>query len=444
MRVELKVPEFGESVTEVQIARWKFAKGDQVKRDQELVELETDKATMELAAPSAGQIVEIRKSAGEIASVGEVIALIDDAITGSANDGQKNGEAAQSAQGATPALPAAAASTAATGEVAHTEIAGGAKPSNGPVHLTPSARRALQEHGLQPNQVPASEGRLRGEDVMRYVAEQQQSVAAAPAPAAPRPQTPAPQASAPKPTPAPAKAPAARDSEGDEIVPMSLIRRKIAERLVQAQKQAALLTTFNEVDMSSVMELRTRHGDKFKERYGIKLGFMSFFVRATIEALQEIRELNAEIRDQNIVYHKHSHIGIAIGSPRGLVVPILRKAETLSVAQIEQAIGDFAKRAGDGKLLPDELQGGTFTISNGGVFGSLLSTPIVNPPQSGVLGMHTIQERPIAKNGEVVIRPMMYLALTYDHRIVDGREAVTFLKRIKDSIEDPARLLLNV
>jgi len=440
MRVELKVPEFGESVTEVQIARWRRRQGDQVKRDEELVELETDKATMELAAPAGGVVVEIRKSAGEIASVGEVIALIDDAVTASPAEAPKNGEpsAAAAPQASAPA-PAPS-----TPERTHTEIANNARPSNGPVHLTPSARRALQEHGLQPNQVPTNEGRLRGEDVMRYVAEQQQSAVAAPAPAIAQPAVAKTAAPAAPPSSA-AKAPPARpDDSGDEVVPMSLIRRKIAERLVSAQKTAALLTTFNEVDMSAVMELRQRHGERFKERYGIKLGFMSFFVRATIEALQEIRELNAEIRDNNIVYRKHCHVGIAIGSPRGLVVPILRKAEQLTVAQIEQAIGDFAKRATDGKLLPDELQGGTFTISNGGVFGSLLSTPIVNPPQSGVLGMHSIQERPIAIKGQVVIRPMMYLALTYDHRIVDGREAVTFLKRIKESIEDPARLLLNV
>jgi 2-oxoglutarate dehydrogenase E2 component (dihydrolipoamide succinyltransferase) len=435
MRVELKVPEFGESVTEVQIARWRRRQGDQVKRDEEIVELETDKATMELAAPAGGVVVEIRKSAGEIASVGEVIALIDDAVTATPADAPKNGEpSATAAPQASDSAPAATPAPAS----APAESASPARPSNGPVHLTPSARRALQEHGLQASQVPATEGRLRGEDVMRYVAEQQQSAAAAPSPTIAPPAKPAPAAPA-------AKAPPARpDDEGDEVVPMTLIRRKIAERLVSAQKTAALLTTFNEVDMSAVMELRQRHGERFKERYGIKLGFMSFFVRATIEALQEIRELNAEIRDNNIVYRKHCHIGIAIGSPRGLVVPILRKAEQLSVAQIEQAIGDFAKRATDGKLLPDELQGGTFTISNGGVFGSLLSTPIVNPPQSGVLGMHSIQERPVAIKGQVVIRPMMYLALTYDHRIVDGREAVTFLKRIKESIEDPARLLLNV
>lgn len=435
MRVELKVPEFGESVTEVQIARWRRRQGDQVQRDEELVELETDKATMELAAPAGGVVVEIRKSAGEIASVGEVIALIDDAVTATTPEAPKAGEPSVAAPAPAPSAPAPASPAA---PPAPAPQAPAARPSNGPVHLTPSARRALQEHGLHPNQVPTAEGRLRGEDVVRFVAEQQKSAATGGAASAPPP------AASPAKPAAPAVSAPAKSDEGDEIVPMSLIRRKIAERLVSAQKTAALLTTFNEVDMSAVMELRQRHGDRFKERYGIKLGFMSFFVRATIEALQEIRELNAEIRDNHIVYRKHCHVGIAIGSPRGLVVPILRKAELMSVSQIEQAIGDFAKRANDGKLLPDELQGGTFTISNGGVFGSLLSTPIVNPPQSGVLGMHSIQERPVARNGQVVIRPMMYLALTYDHRIVDGREAVTFLKRIKESIEDPARLLLNV
>jgi 2-oxoglutarate dehydrogenase E2 component (dihydrolipoamide succinyltransferase) len=231
----------------------------------------------------------------------------------------------------------------------------------------------------------------------------------------------------------------------DEVVkPMSLIRRRIAERLVSAQQTAALLTTFNEVDMSAVMDLRKRVGEGFLKRHGVKLGFMSFFVRATVDALTMIPELNAEIRGTDIVYRRACHVGIAIGSPRGLVVPILRHAEQLSFAGIEANIADFAKRASEGKLLPDELQGGTFTISNGGVYGSLLSTPIVNPPQSGVLGMHSIEERPVARQGQVVIRPMMYVALTYDHRIVDGREAVTFLKHIKDLVEDPSRMLLEV
>jgi 2-oxoglutarate dehydrogenase E2 component (dihydrolipoamide succinyltransferase) len=422
MKIELKVPEFGESVQEVHIAKWLRREGDRVQRDEDLVELETDKATMELAAPNAGVIVQIVKPAGQIAKIGEVIAYIDDAAVPAA-------PAAPEAPAATAVQPTSPSAPDATSRPAPRA----AEPVNGGnVHATPAARRELRLHGLQPEQVSGGAKRVERQDVLRYVSEQ----AAAPAPQLP---------SAPPPQQQPiSRAPAKPSSDETEVVPMTLIRRKIAERLVQAQQQAALLTTFNEVDMTAVMELRKRFVDSFKERHGVKLGFMSFFVKATIEALQEFPELNAQIRGTDIVYNKHNHIGVAIGSERGLVVPVLRRAEELSFAQIEQAIGDFAKRAGEGKLLPDELQGGTFTISNGGVYGSLMSTPIVNPPQSGVLGMHSIQERPVARNGQVVIRPMMYLALTYDHRIVDGREAVSFLKRIKDVIEDPTRLMLEV
>ncbi|RMG42507.1 MAG: 2-oxoglutarate dehydrogenase complex dihydrolipoyllysine-residue succinyltransferase, partial [Acidobacteria bacterium] len=297
-------------------------------------------------------------------------------------------------------------------------------PSDGAEpRVMPAAQRLLHEHGLRPDQVQPTGpgGRVLKEDVLRAAG------AAASAP----PETP----------PAPAVRPAGRS---EEVVPMSRLRKRIAERLVEAQRQAALLTTFNEIDMSEVIELRRRYRDAFLERYGVKLGFMSFFVKAAIDALRLIPQLNAEIRDGSIVYRNYYDIGVAVGGGKGLVVPVLRNAERMSFAEIERAIADFATRARTGELTLEELQGGTFTISNGGVYGSLLSTPIVNPPQSGILGLHAIQERPVAREGQVVIRPMMYVALTYDHRLVDGREAVTFLKRVKETIEQPARILLEI
>ncbi|MEM7261818.1 MAG: 2-oxoglutarate dehydrogenase complex dihydrolipoyllysine-residue succinyltransferase, partial [Planctomycetota bacterium] len=298
------------------------------------------------------------------------------------------------------------------------------QPESG--RVMPAARRALASEGLEASDVEATGpgGRLLKEDVLR------QASAAPPAPA--------PSASAPAP------APKGRDARLEETVPMTLLRRKIAENLVSAQQNAALLTTFNEIDMSGVMALRKQYREAFKERYDVKLGFMSFFVKASIDALRNCPEINAEIRGQEIVYRNYFDVGIAVGGGRGLVVPIIRDADAMSFSEIETTIGDFGRRAAGGNITPEELQGGTFTITNGGVYGSLLSTPIVNPPQSGILGLHKIEERPVAVNGEVVIRPMMYVALTYDHRIVDGREAVGFLVRIKETIESPARLLLEV
>ena len=293
----------------------------------------------------------------------------------------------------------------------------------------PAAARELAQRNLKPEEVKPTGpgGRLLKEDVLRHVDGPKSEVGRG-VPAEPRATPP----------------PAPPSPNREEVVPMTKLRRTIAERLVQAQKQAALLTTFNEVDMGAVMALRKQFGETFQEKFGVKLGIMSFFVKACVEALKEFPAVNAEIRGTNIVYHHHYDIGIAVATDRGLVVPVLRDAARLSFSQIEQAIGDFAKRARENKLLPDELQGGTFTISNGGVYGSLLSTPIVNPPQSGVLGLHTIQERPVAREGAVVIRPMMYLALTYDHRLIDGREAVGLLKKIRDTIENPARMLIEV
>ena len=415
MTVEVKVPGFGDSVTTVVLVEWLKQVGDVVSVDEDLVEVESDKATQKIPAPSAGAITKLLKGPGDSADIGEVIALIDETVT------------AGSATAAPPGTPPAAVSAPAS-------VAAAAAPTR----VMPAAARALSDNGLAASQVSATGpgGRLLKEDVQR------QAAAATTAVSAPKPAEakPAVAAAPPRPTVI-AKATGERSEKRQ---PMSPIRKRIAQRLVEAQHTAALLTTFNEVDMSGIMNLRKQHQDAFTERYGIKLGFMSFFVKAAVDALQAFPAINAEIQGTEIVYHNYYDIGIAIGGGKGLVVPVLRNAERMGFAEIELAIGDFAKRAQNGQLSPQELTGGTFTISNGGVYGSLLSTPIVNPPQSGVLGMHAIQDRPVARDGQVVIRPMMYLAMTYDHRIVDGREGVSFLKRIKDCIENPVRLLLDV
>jgi 2-oxoglutarate dehydrogenase E2 component (dihydrolipoamide succinyltransferase) len=410
---DVKVPSVGESISEVFIGTWLKQPGDRVEKDEPLVEVETDKATLEVPATDAGVLSEILKQEGDAAEVGEVIARIEvgaEAASGAAAPASEDAQAATS-----KAEPEAAAPDAP------------AQPSGEPTAVMPAAQRLLDQHGLSAAQVPASGpgGRLLKEDVQRFLD------AGGGAPSQPA---------------APAQAPAApaAGTRREETVPMSPLRRTIARRLVEAQQTAALLTTFNEVDMSEVMALRSAYKDAFEKRYGIRLGFMSFFVKAAIDALKTIPQLNAEIRDDAIVYKDYYDIAVAVSTKKGLVTPVVRDAETMSFAEIEGAIADFGQRAQANKLTPDELQGGTFTISNGGVFGSLMSTPIVNPPQSGVLGMHTIQQRPVAIDGRVEIRPMMYLALSYDHRIVDGREAVTFLKRIKDAIEQPARMLIEV
>jgi len=357
MPVELVVPSVGESISEVEIGDWLKSEGEPVEQDEPVVVIETEKASVELPAPTAGTITSMLKHKGEKAAVGDVIGYMEP-------DG------------------------------------GSAKPK------------------------PSSSGKGRRSEE---------------APAE-RPKPPAPEPDAK----APPVIPAASAGREEQIVPMTPIRRRIAERLVEAQNTAALLTTFNQADMSAVMALRKQHQEAFQARHGIKLGFMSFFVKASIEALRQIPQINAEVRGHDIVYRNYYDIGIAVGGGKGLVVPVLRNADRMSFADIEKTIADFAQRAQANQVKVDELQGGTFTISNGGIYGSMLSTPIVNPPQSGILGLHAIEDRPIAINGEVVVRPMMYLALTYDHRIVDGREAVTFLKRIKDVIENPARILLEI
>lgn len=397
MAIELKVPEVGESVTEVQIGSWLKSEGDGIASDEALVEIESDKATVEVPAPASGVVTKILKQAGEMAEVGEVIALLEE------------GEA-----------PVSSASASAEQVATASAAAGGGQ--GGATHVMPAAARALATEGVDAANVRATGpgGRMLKEDVQRAAAAPQQTEVP----------------DAPMPRPA-----GARD---EEIVPMSMLRRRIADNLVKAQQTAALLTTFNEIDMSAVMALRKEHKDSFADRYGIKLGFMSFFVKAAVDALKLVPAVNAEVRGDQIVYKHYNDVGIAVGGGRGLVVPVLRNAESLSFAEVELSIADFGRRAKDNKLTMDELTGGTFTISNGGVYGSLLSTPIVNPPQSGILGLHAIQERPVAINGQVEIRPMMYVALTYDHRLVDGREAVTFLKRIKECVENPQRMLLEV
>jgi 2-oxoglutarate dehydrogenase E2 component (dihydrolipoamide succinyltransferase) len=420
----LEVPPIGESVTEVQVGAWRVAPGSAVKKDQILVELESDKATVELPAPADGVLEEIYKPKGSMAGIGEAIGVL------------RAGAAA--AAGAASAAPAAAPKAAAS---AAAPAAAQAKPSGAPAaagngHVMPSAARLMAETGTPASAVEASGpgGRVLKEDVQR----------ASPAAATPVPSpAPAP-AAAPAPKAAPAAPRAPLGQREEERVPMSMLRRKIAQNLVAAQQNAALLTTFNEIDMGAVKALREEHQSAFETKYGIRLGFMSFFVKAAVDALRLVPAVNAEVRGDEIVYRHYQDIGVAVGGGKGLVVPVIRNAERLSFAELEQAIADFGKRAKDNKLSLDELTGGTFTISNGGIYGSLLSTPIVNPPQSGILGLHAIQDRPVAREGQVVIRPMMYVALTYDHRLVDGREAVTFLKRIKECVENPARMLLEV
>jgi 2-oxoglutarate dehydrogenase E2 component (dihydrolipoamide succinyltransferase) len=435
MSIELKIPEVGESVREVQIGRWLKREGDVVALDENVVELETDKASMELPAPAAGVLGKILKREGEMVTVGDVIGYVEN------GDGAKTNAPAPAApapaakveeKAPTPA-PAPPSEKAATKTAPAAEEHKSEKHTNGDVAVTPAARRALREFGLKAADIDATGDSLHSRDVLRYVESQKDRKAEAAKPQPP--------AAAPTPAPSAQSQPA---GDLEEIVPMSLIRRRIAARLVSAQQNAALLTTFNEIDMTAVKDLRASYRDAFQSKYGVKLGFMPFYVKAVVDALKETPALNAEIRDDKIVYRRYYNIGMAVSSTKGLVVPVLRNAEQLSFAGIEQAINDFSQRAGENKLDPKDFENGTFTISNGGVFGSLLSTPIVNPPQSGVLGLHAIQDRPIALNGQVVIRPMMYVALTYDHRIIDGREAVTFLRRVKETIEDPSRMLLEV
>ncbi|MDY7092375.1 MAG: 2-oxoglutarate dehydrogenase complex dihydrolipoyllysine-residue succinyltransferase [Acidobacteriota bacterium] len=444
MAIELKVPSAGESITEVVIGDWLIDEGSFVEVDDDVVVIETDKASMELPAPVSGTLTKILVQTGDTVEVGAVIGLMEEGEADSGDGGESDDDEEAAEDDSSDSGDEAAAEEDSAGEDDSGE-------ESGEPRIMPAAQRLLDEHGLKASAVRATGpgGRLLKEDVQRHLdggedkaddkkADGKKKEAAK--------KSPEKKSGEKKPASSPAR-PAGQASGGsrqEETVRMTTLRKLIAERLVGAQQDAALLTTFNEVDMSAVMNLRRAHQEAFKKRYGIKVGFMSFFVKAVIEGLKEIPGLNAEIRDGNIVYKNYYDIGVAVGGGKGLVVPVIRNTERLSFAEIEQAIADLATRARDNELSPDELQGGTFTISNGGIYGSMLSTPIVNPPQSGILGMHNIVERPVAVDGEVVIRPIMYLALTYDHRVVDGREAVTFLVRVKECLEDPARMLLEV
>ncbi|MGE3976910.1 MAG: 2-oxoglutarate dehydrogenase complex dihydrolipoyllysine-residue succinyltransferase [Nitrospira sp.] len=416
MSIELKIPTIGESITEVQIDEWLKSPGETVRQDEPIVSLETEKTSLDLPAPVSGVLVRVLKKKGEMAHVGEVIAYLDEA-----------------------AVPKETEAQAVSGKTIERTAAPKPLPVSTPdtTRVMPSARRLLNEHrlGVEEPTPTGPGGRMLKEDVLRRLEERPSQTEPASAVETDSEEEAAPTRSVPR---------QPVGSRDEEAVPLSLLRRRVAERLVQAQQTAALLTTFNEIDMTAVTALRQDLQESFQQRYAVKLGLMSFFVKAVIEALKLIPELNAEIRGTEIVYRHYYDIAIAIGSGRGLVVPVLRNVERLSFAEIETAIADFAQRAQANRLTLEELQGGTFTISNGGVYGSLLSTPIINPPQSGILGLHVIQDRPVARDGQVVLRPMMYVALTYDHRIVDGREAVTFLKHIKACIEEPARILLEI
>jgi 2-oxoglutarate dehydrogenase E2 component (dihydrolipoamide succinyltransferase) len=431
MTVELTVPEVGESITEVLVVEWLKKPGDAIQRDEPVAVIETDKATLEIPAPQAGTLGKILKQKDEWAKVGEAIALIEDG-DGAAAASPPSGKAAAASEAST--RPAQKTAPPKKSAPAKASTASKSPGSEDQPHIMPAAARLLAENDLEAGQVGGTGpgGRILKEDVQRHLDA---------APGASRVG-----ASRSEDTDDADEPPDTSHLAGREIesIPMSPLRRAVARRLVEAQQNAALLTTFNEIDMSEVKSLRKQHGEAFEKRYGVRLGFVSFFVKASIEALKTVPELNSQIAEKNIVYHHYYDIGIAVGGGKGLVVPVLRNAERKSFAEIEAEIADLAQRAKANKIELAELEGGTFTISNGGVYGSLLSTPIVNPPQSGVLGLHAIQDRPVVRGGEIVIRPMMYVALTYDHRVVDGREAVTFLRRIKDLMENPARMLLEI
>jgi len=405
MAKEIRVPALGESVTEATIAKWFRKAGEAVKADEPLVELETDKVTVEVPAPASGKLASIDAQPGSTVNVGALLGMIEEGAAGTAAAAAP----AKAAEAPKKAEPAKAAEQT----------------------LSPAVRKMVEENKVDTSAVAGTgkDGRLTKGDVIAHL----EKPAAAVAPAA-----------APVPAPA-ARAPSApADASREERVKMSRLRLTIARRLKDAQNTAAMLTTFNEVDMTATMALRNQYKDLFEKKHGVKLGFMSFFVKACIQALKEIPAVNAEIDGDDIVYKNFYHIGVAVGTEKGLVVPVLRDADNLSFAGVEKTIADFGRRARDGQLQIAEMQGGTFTISNGGVYGSLMSTPILNAPQSGILGMHKIQERPMVVNGQIVIRPMMYLALSYDHRIVDGKEAVTFLVRVKENLEDPQRTILDL
>jgi 2-oxoglutarate dehydrogenase E2 component (dihydrolipoamide succinyltransferase) len=408
MATEILVPVLGESITEATVGEWLKQPGDRVEADEPVVSLETDKVSVEVGAPAAGVLGAHAVKVGDTVNVGAMIGTIE------AGEGTAPAPAPRAeAPAAAPAAPAQQAP---------------AEPGSEAAALSPSVRRAVLEHGVDPSTVTGTgkDGRITKDDVVAAAS----AKTSAPAPAA-------------APAPAPAAAPATSDRK-EERVRMTRLRQTVARRLKDAQNTAALLTTFNDVDMTAVIEARTKYKDLFEKKHGVRLGFMGFFVKAACMALKDIPAVNAQIDGEEIVYHDYADISVAVSAPQGLVVPVIRDADQMSVAQVEKTIGDFGKRAKDGTLKMEEMKGGTFTISNGGVFGSLMSTPIINMPQSAVLGLHRIEDRPVVRDGQIVIRPMMYLALSYDHRLIDGREAVTFLVALKNAIEDPTRLLIDL
>ncbi len=433
MATDVEVPALGESITEGTLAQWLKKPGEAVKADEPIASLETDKVTVEVPAPIAGVLSEQLVKEGDTVAVGALIARIDE-------KGVAAAPAPESAQVAADATtnPAGAGETPALRGDDHAPVAEHDQDDDHIMTLSPAVRRAVLEYHVDPSKIQGTgkDGRLTKDDVLA-AAEAMKS--GAPAPQAKAPSAPAPTAPAPQ-----AKASATTGERKEERVKMSRLRQTIAKRLKDAQNTAAMLTTFNDVDMSAVMEARNRYKDLFEKKHGIRLGFMSFFVKACALAARDVPAVNASLEGDEIVYRDYFDVSIAVSTPRGLVVPVVRNAHALSFAEIEKTIADLGKRAKEGTLTLDDMQGGTFTISNGGVFGSLLSTPIINPPQSAVLGMHRIEERPVVKDGQIVARPMMYLALSYDHRLVDGRESVTFLVRVKEAIEDPTRLLIDL
>jgi 2-oxoglutarate dehydrogenase E2 component (dihydrolipoamide succinyltransferase) len=411
MSTEIRVPTLGESVTEATIGRWFKKAGDAVSVDEPLVELETDKVTVEVPSPAAGVLGEIKAKNGDTVAVGAVLGSINEGAGGARSASKETAPRAAEPAKSAPASPAPAPKAAAP------------SPKVSSDQQAPAVRRLAAESGISPSTVAGTgkDGRVTKGDMLA-------AIAAGPATA-----------------PAVARAPVSpADAPREERVRMTKLRQTIARRLKDAQNTAAMLTTFNDVDMSAVMGMRAHYKDTFEKKHGVKLGFMGFFVKACIQALKEIPAVNAEIDGDELVYKNYYHIGVAVGTDKGLVVPVVKDADRMTIAEVEKTIADFGKRARDGHLTIEDMQGGTFTISNGGIYGSLMSTPILNAPQSGILGMHRIEERPVAVKGQVVIRPMMYLALSYDHRIVDGREAVTFLVRVKENLEDPARLVLDL
>jgi 2-oxoglutarate dehydrogenase E2 component (dihydrolipoamide succinyltransferase) len=408
MATEIRVPVLGESVTEATVGRWFKRAGETINADEPIVELETDKVTLEVNAPASGVLAEIVAKDGEAVSAGALLGQIGDAASAAPPKAEAKPVPPQAAPVSPAPAPAPAPST----------------PSSLAMLAPPAAAKIAADHGLDPAIVAGSgkRGQVLKRDILDYIT-----------------RTPAPAPAAPPPPPAPASA-----EDREERVPMTRLRQTIARRLKDAQNTAAMLTTFNEADMSEVMALRARYKDAFEQKHGIKLGFMGLFVKACVGALREVPSVNAEIDGADIIYKNYYHLGVAVGTDKGLVVPVVRDCDRLDLAGIEKMIAELGKRARAGELKIEEMQGGTFTITNGGVYGSLMSTPILNVPQSGILGMHKIQERPVAVAGKIEVRPMMYLALTYDHRIVDGKEAVTFLVRVKEALEDPARLVLEV